>query len=66
MAKVDLHHFDRDLAFINGLEAGVELVKKVFELTVDERKTLFDETLVADILDKYNFAEILDAIRGIK
>lgn len=64
MAKVDLHHFDKDLAYINGVEAGITLVKKVFELTVDERLTLFDESDVATILDDYNFAEISDLLRS--
>ena len=66
MAKVDLHHFDRDLAFINGMEYGVHMVIELFELTVDERKALFGETLVANILDKFNFAEIHETLRGHK
>ena len=66
MAKVDLHHFDKDLAFINGMEYGVNMVIKLFELTSNERETLFDESFVTDILDKYNFAEIHEALRGIK
>lgn len=63
---MDLHHFDKDLAFINGVEYGVNLVIKLFELTVDERKAMFGETLVANILDRYNFAEIHETLRGIK
>lgn len=66
MARVDLHHFDRDLAFVNGIETGVGLVKKIFELTVDERYTRFDEADVATILDRYNFAEISELLRGQK
>ena len=66
MAKVDLHHFDRDLAFINGVETGVNMVKKIFELSTDTRETIFDSVLVSDILDRYNFAEISEMLRGIE
>ena len=66
MAKVDLHHFDRDLAYINGIEAGVNLVKRLYGLTLEERMTLFDDNTVPSILDKYNFAEIIDILGGIK
>ena len=66
MAKVDLHHFDRDLAYINGIEAGITLVKRLYALTLDERMTLFDDNTVPSILDKYNFAEIIDRLGGIK
>lgn len=66
MAKVDLHHFDKDLAYINGIEAGVNLVKRLYELTIDERTNLFGDSTVPSILDKYNFAEIIDILGGIK
>lgn len=66
MAKVDLHHFDRDLAYINGIEAGITLVKRLYGLTLEERMTLFDDNTVPSILDKYNFAEIIDRLGGIK
>lgn len=62
----DYSNFDRDLSFCNGIECGIGLVKKLFELTVDERMTLFDESLVANIIDRYNFAEIMEALRGHK
>lgn len=66
MAKVDIRHFDKDLAFVNGVEAGITLVKRIFELSVSDRTNMFGESNVASILDRYNFAEISEILRGIK
>lgn len=68
MAKVDKHHFDSDKAFIDGLEAGVNMVKGIFELSIHERINKFGMTDVASILDTFDFAQIknlLEARRGI-
>ena len=65
MGKIDYRHFDKDLAYINGLEAGVNLVKSLFELSTDKRMTLFDDVMVSNILDKYNFAEIIEILNQL-
>lgn len=66
MAKVEKWHFDRDRAFTNGMEEGVGMVKRIFEMLTYEREMLFDETDVAKILDKYEFWQIKEILEGRK
>ena len=49
--------------YINGMEEGVEMVKKLYEMTSDERKEKFGTTLVSDILDKNDFAQIAEKLK---
>ena len=49
--------------YINGLEAGVNMVKAIFELPVDKRKKFFGSDNVANILDKFDFIQIHELIR---
>lgn len=67
MAKVSTHHFDEDRAFVNGMEAGVLMIKQIFEMTVNQRINKFGMSDVASIIDTFDFAQIknlLEARRG--
>lgn len=67
-----------DVNYINGLEDGFDLVKRVYELSEKDRKLLFGHTDVATIMDKYDVIDIrlklqsgfvmneYSVIRGIK
>ena len=62
MAKVDKHHFDDDMTFVNGMECGVNMVKAIFEMSVGERINTFGTSDVASILDKFDFAQIKEIL----
>ena len=47
-----------DTDYIQGLEDGVNIVKSIYELTVDERIKRFGDFSVPDILDKFDFQQI--------
>ena len=64
-----------DRQYVDGMETGVELVKRIFEIGIEERVKRFGTNDVATILDRYDFAELFDRmdclnkyyiIRGIK
>lgn len=63
MAKVDKSYFDNDISYTNGIEAGVELVKNIFELTTFQRYEKFKLTDVASILDRYDFTQLMAIMR---
>lgn len=44
--------------YINGLEDGFDLIKRVYELSEQDRKLMFGHTDVASIMDKYDIIDI--------
>lgn len=55
----------QDIDFINGLEAGVGIVKRIFELSVDERRRVFGVADVAKILSHFDFAQLNELIKTV-
>ena len=53
----------QDKDFINGIETGIEIVKRIFELSVDERKRLFGLSDVALILIRFDFQQISELLK---
>jgi len=49
-----------DESFINGMEEMFNVIKECFELSPEERKERFGETMVAHIMDKHDFLEVYD------
>lgn len=49
---------DLDREYINGLEDGVNMTKAIFALSTSERESRFGSADVAQILDKFDFAQI--------
>ena len=54
-----------DKQYVDGLEAGVTLVKAIFALPAYERKAVFGTSDVATILDRFNFAELNEKMSGL-
>lgn len=44
--------------YFDGMEDGVLMVKRIFELSVHERLKHFEETSVPHILDKFDFQQL--------
>lgn len=44
--------------YINGLEDGYDLIKRIYELTEQDRELIFGYTDVAKIMDKYDIIDI--------
>lgn len=65
MAKTEPWHFDRDNAYINGFVDAVEMIKKLYSLSIDERLDKFEEHQVPTILDKYDFAQIRERLETL-
>ena len=65
-----------DESYINGLEDMYNIIKSIYELTIDRRMQIFGEDTVPAILDKFDFQQIREkmverivvryVIRGIK
>lgn len=66
MAKVDKGHFDRDDAYTNGFSDGVDMIKKICEMTTDEREEKFGYQLIGSILASYDFSEIRERMESLK
>ena len=66
MAKVEKGHFDKDDAYISGLEDGVGMIKKIWEMTSTEREEKFGYTRIGFILEMYDFAEIRERMESLK
>ena len=49
--------------YIQGLEDFFNDIKAIFECSVSQRKEIFGETDVANILDKYDFVTIHETVR---
>lgn len=54
-----------DRQYIDGMEMGVDLVKRIYELTADERIEKFGATSVPEILDTFDFAELFERMNGL-
>ena len=63
MARVDKHHFVSDKAFADGMECMYLCIKSIFECTTSQRKEIFGETDVANIIDKYDFITLHETVR---
>ena len=66
MAKVEKGHFDKDSAYINGLSDGVDMIKAIFEMSVDDRVEKFGKANISQILDEYDFQQIKDRLETLK
>lgn len=75
MGQIEKGHFDCDSAYIEGLSDGVNMIKKISEMTWEERDERFGYHDIGSILDIYDFSEIRERmeslnkyyiIRGIK
>ena len=47
-----------DESYINGLEDMYNIIKSIYELTIDRRMQIFGEDTVPAILDKFDFQQI--------
>ena len=58
MAKVDKKHFENDEAYINGMEHMYDIIKRILELSLEERTSRFGSPNLPTILDKFDFAQL--------
>ena len=56
----------QDKDYISGLEDGVGLVKRIYELGVNVRKKMFGCEDVAQIIDRFDFAQINEILKAKK
>lgn len=66
MAKVEKGHFDKDSAYINGLSDGVDMIKSIFEMSIEERMGRFGKANISQILDEYDFQQIKERLETLK
>jgi hypothetical protein len=75
MAKVDKKHFENDKAYCQGMEDMYDMIKAIFEMSVDDRVEKVGKANISMILDEYDFQQIKEhletlnkyyIIRGIK
>ncbi len=50
--------------YVQGLEDMHTIIKSIFELPVDERKSKYGSSDVATILDRFDFAQLLELFKG--
>ena len=65
MAKVDVKHFENDKAYCQGMEDMYDMIKSIFEMTVDERVERFGKGNISVILDEYDFTQIKERLENL-
>lgn len=66
MAKIETGHFNNDKLYVQGLEDGVNMIKAIFELSIDERMERFGKANISQILDEYDFQQIKERLETLK
>lgn len=66
MAKVDKKHFENDKAYCQGMEDMYDMIKSIFEMSVDDRVEKFGKANISMILDEYDFQQIKERLETLK
>ena len=66
MAKVDKKHFENDKAYCQGMEDMYDMIKAIFEMSVDDRVEKFGKANISMILDEYDFQQIKERLETLK